>query len=498
VSPDGNRGLGRLTPHPEAARRLRHALLSNGYDADGLVQPLRLRSMVGTLEVTLPWREVSGNADHLATLVELFTFGNAVAPREAEQALSPLSLDDAVRAGFLERAADGVRSPWEVLVHEDLLLLGDQPDLMTEGNFDFVGTISNSTRTLGYHTDRSPVAESIDLGAGSGVHALLAARHSDRVLAVDVNPRAIAITQVNAQLNELTNVECRVGDWFDCVEPGRRFGLVVANLPFVVAPEVLFRFAHSGSGPNELSRRLLREAYAHLADDGMVQILLSWTRAMDDDRLAGVHGFVDGLGCDAVVLMHGAEAADAYAVEQCTWLAPRDGARYRELLRGWLDYYRSTGIEAVEYGLVCLRRGDDDPRWVRGVVVPRMLFEQRGDHVRRLFAGNAYAETVSRDELLGRRFALTEGHRVTQTSQHRPEGYHQEPTTVELAPDVGYSASVPAQAAAVVLSMNEAETLGETTTRVAGELGLAVGELSAAAGAAVEDLLRHGMVVPQT
>ena len=40
----------------------------------------------------------------------------------------------------------------------------------------------------------SPVTRALDIGTGNGVHALLAARHADHVIATDVNPRALAFT----------------------------------------------------------------------------------------------------------------------------------------------------------------------------------------------------------------------------------------------------------------------------------------------------------------
>ena len=58
---------------------------------------------------------------------------------------------------------------------------------------------------------------SLDLGCGSGVLALLLAAQSDRVIATDLNPRAIELTELNAQLNGIVNVECRQGSLFDPV-----------------------------------------------------------------------------------------------------------------------------------------------------------------------------------------------------------------------------------------------------------------------------------------
>lgn len=484
--------LGTLTPHPDAARRLRHALLANGYGDEGLAAPLRLRSLAGGAGPEIDWREIAGD-DPLTGLVELFVLGRAIDPERARAALSPLSLHDAQRAGFVEPDGDGVVSPWEIMVHDGLLLLGDHPDRMTRGNVDFVGTISNSARTLAFQTSREPVAETLDLGTGSGVQALLAARHSERVLGVDVNPRATMIARVNGDLNELSNIDYGVGDWFGAVAGGRRFALVVANLPFVAAPQVVYRFAHGGLDPNELSRRIVRGAAARLTEGGMAQILTSWTRRIADERMAPVRDFVEGTGCDAVVLAHGMEEATGYAAEQCGWLAPGDRRRYGELLRAWLRYYRETGVEVVDYGLISLRRSGGDAPWLHGIETARMPAAACGEHVERLFAGNAAAAWLADDELLGARFALAAGHRVTQASRREPDGYHQEPTAIELVPDVGYGAAVSVHATAALFSMTAQETLGQTVARVAQETGLAQAALRDEATGAMRNLLQLGM-----
>jgi SAM-dependent methyltransferase len=78
-------------------------------------------------------------------------------------------------------------------------------------------------------------------GCGNGVQALLTARYSDRVIAVDTNPRALRFTAFNAQLNGFNNVECRQGSLFDPVE-GMLFDLIVCNPPFVISSESRFQF----------------------------------------------------------------------------------------------------------------------------------------------------------------------------------------------------------------------------------------------------------------
>lgn len=92
-----------------------------------------------------------------------------------------------------------------------------------------------SSRVMGEHLmsrdlDRKALA---DLGTGSGILALLAARSGAAVTAVDIDPLAVECASGNVRRNGREGqVRVVTSDVFDQVEPGRRFDLVVTNPPF--------------------------------------------------------------------------------------------------------------------------------------------------------------------------------------------------------------------------------------------------------------------------
>ncbi|MER7705722.1 HemK2/MTQ2 family protein methyltransferase [Kitasatospora sp. NPDC097605] len=75
----------------------------------------------------------------------------------------------------------------------------------------------------------------LDLGTGTGVVALAAARTGARVTAVDLSARAVLAAWVNTRLRRSRVELCR-GDLTDPVH-GRRFDLVAANPPYVPVEE---------------------------------------------------------------------------------------------------------------------------------------------------------------------------------------------------------------------------------------------------------------------
>jgi HemK-related putative methylase len=77
-----------------------------------------------------------------------------------------------------------------------------------------------------------PAARALDLGTGSGIGAVFAARRGFEVVATDINPEAVRCARVNAILNRLEDrIEARQGDLFASVA-GETFDLALFNPPF--------------------------------------------------------------------------------------------------------------------------------------------------------------------------------------------------------------------------------------------------------------------------
>ena len=149
--------------------------------------------------------------------------------------------------------------------------------LLTADSRDYVMGIGGSSLTLANLTVRRHSGTTLDLGTGCGFQAFLAARHSDCVIAVDQNRRAVELSAFNARLNGFPCVECREGDLFGPVE-GITFDLIVSNPPFVISPETRYIYRDSGMAGDEICRRIVREAPRFLNENGICQILVTGPR----------------------------------------------------------------------------------------------------------------------------------------------------------------------------------------------------------------------------
>lgn len=111
----------------------------------------------------------------------------------------------------------------------------------------------------------------LDVGAGSGVLALAAAKQGATALAIEIDERAAAIAEINARQNKLANrVQVIAGDGARYIAQ-QKFDLVFANIlmrPLIrLAPKLVPTVAPGGalilSGLLRSQAPLVREAYAN-------------------------------------------------------------------------------------------------------------------------------------------------------------------------------------------------------------------------------------------
>jgi methylase of polypeptide subunit release factors len=113
----------------------------------------------------------------------------------------------------------------------------------------------------------------LDLGTGSGICAVFAARHASSVVAVDINRAAVRCAGINASINGLAErIECRHGDLFAPVA-GERFDAICFNPPFYVGAPASERDAAWRS--LDLVQRFCGALDAHLLPRGRAYLLLS-------------------------------------------------------------------------------------------------------------------------------------------------------------------------------------------------------------------------------
>ncbi len=386
--------------------------------------------------------------DPRAVLVRAFVLGERVAADSL-----PVSADALADAGLLE-LSEGEAVARVRLAPFAGLLVAHEPEA---SDANFVTGVNAASRTLATLTVRLPVERALDIGTGSGVEALLAARHAGTVVATDINPRALEYASLGARLNGLA-LDLREGSFFEPVD-GEVFDLIVANPPFVVSPDSEFVYRDSTLPGDAVSREVVRGAAAHLRPGGFATVLCNWICRTPLERWEPLAEWVEGLDCDALLVAHGAIEPLRYASR---WNEPlrRDPKAYATAVGRWLDYYEREGVIAIGIGAVILR-GRDGPGWVRGFAAPRPAVGIASDHILRLFA----AADRGDDDLLDARIALVRGHRLDQTLVYGDE-YSIAGVTMSLTEGVGLIAEIDPEVLPLLFELGPDQTVREAAAAV--------------------------------
>ena len=215
----------------------------------------------------------------------------------------------------------------------------------------------NESFLLGGMVKRSPRRRAIDLGTGSGIHALLASDHCESVIGIDVNPRAIEFSRFNAALNGLENVEFILGDLFNSLDPGMTFDLLTANPPYVpdLVTEAGDNFWSGGREGTGILRRVIEAIPSRLDDDGVANIISLYPIPPGTKMKDYFNQWLGG-------------QVDAYQVLDFSWPVPR----YQG---GWSEMPYNGDKSAWRWGVVSLRPGRG---WWREVASELLSFRDDG------------------------------------------------------------------------------------------------------------------------
>lgn len=139
----------------------------------------------------------------------------------------------------------------------------------------------------------------LDMGTGSGVSAILAAKVTSDVVAVDINPKAVECAIANAERNGVTDrIAFLRGDVFDQVEGD--FDLIIFDPPFRwFAPRDLLEVAHADEGYRALTK-FMTEVRGFLRPGA--RILLNFGTSGDIDYL---YSLIDEVGFKKEVVPYG-------------------------------------------------------------------------------------------------------------------------------------------------------------------------------------------------
>jgi carbamoyltransferase len=337
------------------------ALERHGFTESAVAAELGVESLQQIEPTHLYW-----HANHqlpespLADLIRVFLL-RASRPRpRMESLLGAGVLARLIDLGILTVSDDAILSAVDLFCsggmffatdHRYMLLADDKLDeepVMYIG-MDSHGLVQTAPRTV---CDRL-----LDLCCGSGIQGIVASRYAARVVAVDLNPRAVRFARFNARLNGLKNYEVRLGSVYEPVE-GERFDVVLANPPFVPSPEMGLAFRDGGVRGEAILRKIVSGAVEHLTPMGRLCIVTD---------LVDVETYPEKLGrwwgpesMEGLILKTADRDEMLFSVPHCHAPFGQSVEAYNRELDRWVTNFRSAEIDGVNFGYLLVWRGAVD------------------------------------------------------------------------------------------------------------------------------------------
>jgi len=430
----------------------------------------------------------------LDTFIRLFLVEAEVEEAAASRAVAPTSLKAWCDAGILTLRNGRVAPCFAILPQLRLRLLFDlrahRP--LRHDHVVGLGPVSNM---LAGATVRAPVARALDLGTGCGCQAILLARHAERVVATDVNPRALEIAAFNAALNGIHNVEFRLGSLFEPVA-GEGFDLIIANPPFAIGPSQELAFRDGGFPADGFVERIVREAPAHLRPGGYCQLTAHWAVLQGEDWRNRLARWVEGSRCDAWVLHLKTVSPETYAAGWITETELPEPEVYARRWEEWVGYLERERIEAVGNGMVNLRRrsSGEGHFWVLDD-----LEDLDADAGEAIAEGFAVRETLARstdETLLEMAPRIGQGVQLESTGMSSGQGWDAKVVLLRRRRGLHVSVSVDGAMASLVGRCDGVRTLRELARELAEGMGCDLAQLLKSLLPLVRGLTERGFLVP--
>jgi hypothetical protein len=482
-----------FVPSSADASRIRAFLRDARYSLDHVLETLgmaKLPSPRGLNKAVL--MDLTSDPIPSNILFRCFYMGMPLEPSEISAVIPDWFVDLACASKLLLAEGKQLLPKAMLIPLAEQWIAADLPARLQAGEADFVLWPNPTTQLLLRMTVRRPSRATLDLGTGTGVQAIKATSHSERVVATDLNARAIEFARFNARLNGADGIDFRVGDGFAPLE-NEKFDLIVSNPPFFIAPSNKFLFCDNPMDLDQLCRKISKDAAEHLHDGGYFQMLCEWAEIDGQPWRERVSEWFEGTGCDAWVMKCQSRKPNRYASDRIAE-AHDSCDRVPELFREYMAYYRERRVEAIHDGMVVMRRRTGN-NWVFIEENDRTPDKPFGDLlVSRFEAQDLLNARSTGTEMLNLRPKLSPNAQLEQISRHGEEGWETANLNLRLVRGFPVTVTVQPLVAEFLSHCDGKRTLGELIQSMVESLGVQPEQVQTECVAIIRKMISQGFV----
>jgi hypothetical protein len=486
-----------MVPDLTFAAEVQRVLDAVGYTERGVVEHLDCGESIRLTPRERPrLLRRTQNGAPLDSLIRLFLLESHVEEEAARRAVAPTPLEAWIEFGLLTLQNGRVFACFALIPQLGLHFLFD-PRARRPMRSDHVVGMGTASLLLSSTVARAPVGRALDLGTGCGGQALLLARHTKRVVATDVNPRALAVAAFNLALNHIDNVELRRGSLFEPVL-GEDFDLIVANPPFAIGPSEALTFRDGGCPVDGLVERIVREAPKHLRAGGYCHLIADWAQPKGEDWPTRLAGWVEGSGCDTWVLRRKALSPETYAAGWITETEQLDPEAYAKRWEEWVRYLEQVQVETIANGLIILRRRPSGEGTFFVLDDLEDVDADAGEAIANGFAARELLACTPDEALLEMALRVGSGVRLESASVSKGEGWEVTGAVLRRRRGLHLSVTVDAPMANLIGSCDGARSLRTLARELAESLGIDSQKVVSSLLPLARGLLERGFLLPPT
>jgi len=380
-----------------------------------------------------------------------------------------------------------------VFLEDGLFLLSDNTAVRRQAiEMYWVMSIGTSTMVVAHSIADRPYGKVLDLCCGSGIQSFYVAGRSEKVVAIDRNPRALNYGRFGAAMNGHANIEFRESDCFSAVQ-GEKFDLIACNPPYVMTPDRQAYYRDGGMGGDRFSERILREAPAYLAEGGFAHFTCDVGTINGKDGAERLREWLSGNGCDVIVFGGMKPRAADYAK---SWLKADTGAAVQAELERWVAYFAELGVEAIQNWLVVMRkRTGGEPNWYVQETLTPTRRGSFGHQIARMFT-NQDLLRISDEELWGVTLRVAPDMRLVQTVRPENGRWMADAASLTFADGFITEYNVEPRTATLVILYDGMRSSEEVLARVAKEMGEKAEDMRESWLGYLRHLITSGIVEP--
>lgn len=440
--------------------------------------------------------EIANKTSLLDMLLTLFLSNETVVADVVRKYIKPEIIENWLKTGVIYQTGTLMMAGVRFVPYKELIICHEPMQEEDKQNRYRVMNCSGSSQFLDYLTIRKQSKLTLDMGTGVGVLALLAAKHSEKVIAVDINFRALQFARFNAQMNGLTNIQFIQGDMFTALKE-QQFDLIFNNPPYVISPDNTKFYRDNPLPGDELLKQTVQDVPRYLCKGGFAQVISDWIQPDNQSWVNRFEGWFKNNHCDNWILRNRDMENSRYIDK---WIECDDSSEREKRTRQWLDYFKQHRVASIGFGLITMRRSQTNGSSITIDESMPLITDNAGNHISRSFQVMDYLKNLNKDKDLLKQHIRVSPYLVLnqQSVPQADDTWQIMNAEMHLTNGLQYKAKISREIMDIILLCKHQITLEQVLSKAAKATNKNTAEYIKTCLPIIKEMIRRGVLWPES